>query len=92
MGGMWAIVERELRRFRRTPILIVVSLIFPLVQLIVLACLVAHPTRCDEFRLPSGGELSMIQCVRESQMLAAEWQTQHPDWVVRRLSCGLPRA
>jgi ABC-2 type transport system permease protein len=36
MGGMWAIVERELRRFRRTPILIVVSLIFPLVQLIVL--------------------------------------------------------
>ncbi|MFH0794555.1 MAG: ABC transporter permease [bacterium] len=31
-----AIVERELRRFRRSPILIVVSMIFPLVQLIVL--------------------------------------------------------
>src|SRR5436190_23395099 len=33
---MWAIVERELRRFRRSPILIIVSMIFPLVQLIVL--------------------------------------------------------
>jgi len=33
---MWAIVERELRRFRRSPILIVVSMIFPLCQLVVL--------------------------------------------------------
>jgi ABC-2 type transport system permease protein len=33
---MWAIVERELRRFRRSPILIVVSMVFPLVQLVVL--------------------------------------------------------
>ena len=31
-----AIIERELRRFRRTPILIAVSMIFPLVQLIIL--------------------------------------------------------
>ena len=31
-----AIVERELRRFRRSPTLIVVSLVFPVVQLVVL--------------------------------------------------------
>ena len=31
-----AIVERELRRFRRTPLLIAVSMIFPIVQLVVL--------------------------------------------------------
>ncbi len=36
MSRMWAIVEREMRRFRRSPILIVVSMVFPLVQLIVL--------------------------------------------------------
>ncbi len=36
MHRMWAIVERELRRFRRSPTLMVVSMIFPLVQLIVL--------------------------------------------------------
>jgi len=31
-----AIVERELRRFRRSPMLIIVSMIFPIVQLVVL--------------------------------------------------------
>jgi ABC-2 type transport system permease protein len=36
MQRMWAIVERELRRFRRSPALIVMSLIMPIVQLVVL--------------------------------------------------------
>src|SRR3954467_7906306 len=31
-----AIIEREMRRFRRSPTLIVISMIFPLVQLVVL--------------------------------------------------------
>ena len=36
MQRTWAIIERELRRFRRTPALIMMSLILPIVQLIVL--------------------------------------------------------
>ena len=36
MHRTWAIVEREMRRFRRSPMLIVMSMIFPLLQLIVL--------------------------------------------------------
>jgi ABC-2 type transport system permease protein len=36
MHRIWAIVERDLRRFRRSPTLVVVSLIMPLVQLVVL--------------------------------------------------------
>src|SRR4051794_22913027 len=36
MGRTWAIIERELRRFRRSPMLIMVSLVFPIVQLVVL--------------------------------------------------------
>ena len=36
MSRTWAIIERELRRFRRSPILIVVSMVFPLVQLVIL--------------------------------------------------------
>src|SRR5215470_15684776 len=31
-----AIVEREMRRFRRSPMLIIVSMVFPIVQLVVL--------------------------------------------------------
>ncbi len=36
MRRAWAIIERELRRFRRSPTLIVVSLVFPVAQLLVL--------------------------------------------------------
>jgi ABC-2 type transport system permease protein len=36
MQRIWAIIERDLRKFRRSPTLIMVSLVFPLVQLIVL--------------------------------------------------------
>ena len=36
MQRVWAIIERELRRFRRSPALIGVSMIFPLVQLVIL--------------------------------------------------------
>jgi ABC-2 type transport system permease protein len=33
---MWAIVEREMRRFRRSPVLIAMSMVFPLAQLVIL--------------------------------------------------------
>jgi ABC-2 type transport system permease protein len=36
MYRTWAIIERELRRFRRSPMMIVMSMIFPLLQLVVL--------------------------------------------------------
>jgi ABC-2 type transport system permease protein len=36
MQRTWAIIERELRRFRRSPMLIVMSLMVPIVQLVVL--------------------------------------------------------
>ena len=36
MGRTWAIIERELRRFRRSPTLIAISLVMPLVQLVIL--------------------------------------------------------
>ncbi len=36
MGRAWAIIERELRRFRRSPVLIAMSMAMPIVQLVVL--------------------------------------------------------
>ncbi len=36
MHRIWAIIERDLRRFRRSPTLVVVSLVMPLLQLVVL--------------------------------------------------------
>ena len=36
MGRAMAIIEREMRRFRRSPMLIVMSMIMPIAQLVVL--------------------------------------------------------
>jgi ABC-2 type transport system permease protein len=36
MGRTWAIIERELRRFRRSPVLIAMSMMMPIAQLVVL--------------------------------------------------------
>jgi ABC-type multidrug transport system permease subunit len=36
MNRIWALIERDLRRFRRSPTLIIVSMVFPIVQLVVL--------------------------------------------------------
>jgi len=36
MHRVWAIIERDLRRFRRSPVLVAVSIIMPMVQLVVL--------------------------------------------------------
>src|SRR4051794_5180149 len=36
MGRTWAIIEREMRRFRRSPVLIAMAMIMPIVQLVVL--------------------------------------------------------
>src|ERR1700742_1501765 len=36
MHRVWAIIERDLRRFRRSPTLVIVSIIMPLVQLVIL--------------------------------------------------------
>ena len=36
MHRILAMIERDLRRFRRSPVLMAVSLIFPLVQLVIL--------------------------------------------------------
>src|SRR5262245_40527377 len=36
MKGALPVIERELRRFRRSPVLIVISMVFPIVQLVIL--------------------------------------------------------
>ena len=36
MHRTWAIIERELRRFRRSPMVIVMSMVFPVCQLVTL--------------------------------------------------------
>lgn len=61
-------------------------------ELIVLACLMAQPARCEEFPIPFQEPMGIMGCMRQGQLHLAEWVSEHPNWVVRRWSCGLPRA
>lgn len=63
-----------------------------MVELVLLACLLKEPERCETFRLPFEAEMATPQCVWQSQLRAAQWAAEHPEWVIRRLSCEMPRA
>jgi acyl-ACP thioesterase len=62
-----------------------------MVELVVLACLLKDPQHCESFHVPFQQDIQAVQCVWQSQMQAAQWSGEHPDWVIRRVSCEMPR-
>jgi ABC-2 type transport system permease protein len=66
---MWAIVERELRKFFRSPALMLVAMVFPLVQLIVLGN--AFGGKIKEARLGVVDQDHGTQAVKVREALAA---------------------
>src|SRR5271169_4528721 len=76
MERVWAIVERDLRRFRRSPTLIVVSLVMPLVQLIVLGYAVGGKVRHLKVGLvDQDGSVPALNLRELSNAVAANAQT-----------------
>ena len=69
MNRMWAIVERELRKFFRSPALMLVAMVFPLVQLIVLGN--AFGGKIKEARLGVVDQDRGTQAVKVREALAA---------------------
>ena len=63
-----------------------------MVELVVLACLIAQPTHCETFHIPFAGEMVTPACVWQSQIHAAQWAGEHPEWLVKRVSCDMPKA
>ncbi len=69
MHRVWAIIERDLRRFRRSPTLIVVSLVMPLVQLVVLGY--AFGGKIKNLRLGVVDQDHAVPAVRLKEMFQA---------------------
>lgn len=63
-----------------------------MVELVLIACLLKEPQHCEEFHIPFGREMATPQCVWQSQMQAAQWAGEHPDWLIRKVRCEMPRA
>lgn len=61
-------------------------------ELVVIACLLAEPAKCEEFYLSFERPTTAMQCLRGGQPRLARWIEQKPDWVIRKWTCGLPRA
>jgi len=69
MNRIWAIIERDLRRFRRSPVLVVVSIIMPLVQLLVLGY--AFGGKVKNLRLGVVDEDHRVPAVKLREMFQA---------------------
>ena len=63
-----------------------------MVELVLVACLLKSPERCETFRIPFAAEMPTPQCVWQAQMQVAQWAGANPDWVVRRVRCEMPGA
>jgi hypothetical protein len=63
-----------------------------MVELIIVACLLGEPERCEEFHVPFIIEMNVVQCLWQSTIHAAEWAADHPGWVIRKVRCGHTRA
>lgn len=61
-----------------------------LVELVLVACLSAEPDRCETFREPFTEEMQLPQCVFQSQLRAAQWAGEHPEWTIKRFTCEAP--
>ena len=55
------------------------------IELIVLACLHAAPSTCNEYHLANGYGLQ--SCMLASAPTATRWRSDHPAYDVRRMIC-----
>ena len=69
MNRIWALIERDLRRFRRSPVLVVLSLIFPFVQLVVLGY--AFGGKLKRLRIGVVDQDNQVTAVKLRELLTA---------------------
>ena len=62
-----------------------------MVELLIIACLMGDPSRCEEFDLRFAEPTGMKMCMYKAQFRLAEWATTMPNWAIKRWTCGLPR-
>ena len=64
-----------------------------MVELVLLACLIKDPQHCETFRIPFAQEMQTAAVrVAVADAGRACGLGNHPDWVVRRVSCEMPEA
>jgi hypothetical protein len=62
------------------------------IELVVLACLLAEPKHCEEFHVPFVQPMAAECLARPAAFEVIQWANQHPLWIIKRWTCGPPRA
>jgi hypothetical protein len=63
------------------------------VELVVLACLMAEPRKCEEFQMPFLRPMAVSECMTKPPTLEViQWANEHPLWTIKKWTCGPPRA
>lgn len=61
-----------------------------MIELVIAACLVDQPGRCQHFTLNFEGQsVSVRQCGFNGQLGMAQWAGEHPNWVIKDWTCGI---
>lgn len=60
-----------------------------MVEIVLSVCLVANPYKCRDVILEreSDQEVSLVACMMNSQIAAAQWSLSHPGHIIRRTKC-----
>ena len=61
-------------------------------QLILIVCPLKEPQRCEDTYLRSGPVGSMVQCLMNGPLQAANWAETQKGCAVKRWDCGRPNA
>lgn len=64
-----------------------------MVELVVLACLLTRPQYCEEFHVPFLQYTVNAACVtKQPTFEIVRWAMAHPNWSIKKWTCGPPRA
>ena len=63
-----------------------------MIELVLIACLLHEPKHCQQVYLSPAETSTVMDCMVTGQFRAVQWVAEHPDWLIRRWRCGMPRA
>jgi len=61
------------------------------VEVLVIACSVSSPIKCQEVAIAKLGEVTPFQCFRYGQVEVQKWTAKNPGWKIKKWKCGKPR-
>ncbi|HLY55186.1 MAG TPA: hypothetical protein VKS60_06495 [Stellaceae bacterium] len=62
-----------------------------MIELVLVYCMVADPTRCMEQRPVFEDPLTPVSCMMTAQKVAVDYVNEHPQWQFSRWRCEIDK-